>query len=205
MFRVLVPGLVLTFLCCSSASADTFDEYQLAESVTLPGGGGVFDFLNDGRMIVLAVDEVYIETAIRSREFEFLGTLADAEIPSFGAAFLRVSPDGQRVAVGNNGFGPGAAVGLFELIAKGGVHPKLAQKLARHSDINLTMSPASQHLRATDTTDAAAHDDSAASCAQQCPRPLERDSVRGRANPDKKADGGNRTHNLSFTKAVLYH
>ena len=121
MFRVLVPGMVLTFLCCSSASADTFDEYQLAESVTLPGGGGVFDFLNDGRMIVLAVDEVYIETAIRSREFEFLGTLADAEIPSFGAAFLRVSPDGQRVAVGNNGFGAGAAVGLFELIAKGGV------------------------------------------------------------------------------------
>jgi len=121
MFRVLVPGLVLAFLFCSSASADTFDEYQLAESVTLPAGGGVFDFLDDGRMIVLAVDEVYIETAIRSREFEFLGTLADAEIPSYGAAFLRVSPDGQRVAAGNNGFGAGAAVGLFEPIAKGGV------------------------------------------------------------------------------------
>ncbi len=121
MFRVLVPGLVLTFLCCSSASADTFDEYQLAESVTLPGGGGVFDFLNDGRMIVLAIDEVYIETAIRSREFVSLGTLADAEIPPFGAAFLRASPDGQRVAVGNNGFGAGAAVGLFELVADGGV------------------------------------------------------------------------------------
>ena len=131
--------------------------------------------------------------------------------------------------------------------------------LARHTDINLTLarythtvvadraraleslpdlstSPEPQHLRATGTTDAAAHDDSAASCAQQYPQQLERDAVRDDATecnepeensppadsrkslsvagvcdavrngaiPDMTADGGNRTHNLSFTKAVLY-
>lgn len=101
--------------------ADTFDEYLLAEEFTLPAGGGPFDFLDDGRIIVVAGAEVYLEDAIRSRTFTFLGTLENANIPGFGAAFVRVSPDGEKVAVGNNGFGKGAEVGIFEPQATKGV------------------------------------------------------------------------------------
>ncbi len=112
MYRIVLP--TITLLLFSSAYADTFDEYELAEAITLPAGSGVFDFLNDGRMIVLAGTDVYVEDAIRSRTSSLLGTLENANIPAFGGAFLRVSPDGAVVAVGNNGFGPGAEVGIFE-------------------------------------------------------------------------------------------
>lgn len=101
--------------------ADTFDEYLLAEEFALPAGGGPFDFLDDGRIIVVAGADVYIEDAIRSRTFTFLGALENANIPAFGAAFVRVSPDGDKIAIGNNGFGKGSEVGIFEPQAKGGV------------------------------------------------------------------------------------
>ncbi|MFH1107776.1 MAG: IPTL-CTERM sorting domain-containing protein [Planctomycetota bacterium] len=54
-------------------------------------------------MIVLVGDDVYVETAADSRSFAQTGTLPAADFPSFGAAFIRVSPDGTQIAVGNNG------------------------------------------------------------------------------------------------------
>ncbi len=70
---------------------------------TLPVGAAMFDVLPDGRIITLAGSNVYIETAPTSGTFSSTGTLSGADFPSFGAAFLRVSPDGTRFAVGNNG------------------------------------------------------------------------------------------------------
>ena len=55
---------------------------------------------------------------------------------------------------------------------------------------DLSTSPEPQHLRATGTTDAAAHDDNAASCAQRYPQQLERDSVRDDAFQTKKPTVG---------------
>lgn len=108
-------------LSCGSVWADAFEEYELAEEFTLPAGGGVFDSLPDGRLVALAGEDLYLESSIRSRQFDFVGTLQDANFFSFGAAFLRVSPDGQRLATGNSGFGPGAQVGIFEPAADQGV------------------------------------------------------------------------------------
>ncbi len=101
---------------------DAFSAYQHTGSFLLPAGSGPFDPLSDGRLLVLVGSDVYIETAPSSQSFTLHGTLAGADFPSFGAAFVRVSPNGMKIAVGNNG---GASfsnyqVGVFDLPALSG-------------------------------------------------------------------------------------
>ncbi len=91
--------------------------YQQVDVFGLPFGANAFDAVKDGRLIVLVGADVLIETAVDSREFDPAGVLPNADLPSFGAAFIRVSPDGARIAVGNNG---GASftnprVGVFDI------------------------------------------------------------------------------------------
>jgi hypothetical protein len=98
---------------CEPADGQSlFDRYALTEDFELPVGAYVFDVLPDGRLIALADDEVLMETALGSRRFMTLGTLPSADIASFGPAFVRVSPDGSQLAVGNNG---GASFADFEV------------------------------------------------------------------------------------------
>jgi hypothetical protein len=47
--------------------------------------------------------DVYVEDKAGSRSFTNVGTLPVADIGSYGPAFVRVSPDGTRIAVGNGG------------------------------------------------------------------------------------------------------
>ncbi len=116
-----VPAaMVAVVLPLLAASADTFDEYASSETFALPAGTAVFDALPDGRLAALVGDQVYLESGPRTRQFDLLGTLSDAVIPEFGAAFLACAPEGARLAVGNNGFGAGAAVGIFEPSAAAG-------------------------------------------------------------------------------------
>jgi hypothetical protein len=64
-----------------------------------------------------------VETAAGNGIFALQGTLPAADIGSFGASYLRVSADGTRIAVGNNG-GVSFAnfeVGIFEFPALTGV------------------------------------------------------------------------------------
>lgn len=96
----------------SSARADAFSAYQFAGPFSLPAGTDVFDVLQDGRLIALVGEQVFVETSIASRTFSIGGTLPAAEFPFFGPAFLRVSPDGTRIAVGNNG---GSSFGDFKV------------------------------------------------------------------------------------------
>ncbi len=83
--------------------ADAFEAYALVGQFELPDGDAPYDVLDDGRLVTVMGDEVYIESALGSRAFILYGVLAGADIASFGAAFVRVSPDGQSIAVGNNG------------------------------------------------------------------------------------------------------
>jgi hypothetical protein len=88
-----------------TAVADAFSEYGLTGSFSLPAAG-VFDVLADGRLVTLDGAAVYTEDALGSRTFGLLGTLPDADMPDpqvAGPAFIRVSPNGTRIAVGNNG------------------------------------------------------------------------------------------------------
>jgi hypothetical protein len=102
--------------------AAAFGGYGLVDHFLFPDGSGPFDVLADGRLITLAGADVYVESAPRSRSFTLLGALPDADIASFGAAFVRVSPDGTRFAVGNNG-GTAMSVAVdqaLEQAARGG-------------------------------------------------------------------------------------
>jgi hypothetical protein len=97
-FAAVLAALLLP----TRANADAFANYHAAGSFSLPSSGP-FDTLPDGRVVVLAGDSVRVETASGSHTFATVGTLPDAHISSFGAAFLRVSPNGSQIAVGNNG------------------------------------------------------------------------------------------------------
>lgn len=97
----LAVGFVL--LLSGAVRGEAFSRYQNIGSFSLPAGSVMFDALPDGRVITLSGLTVYKETAPASRDFVPAGNLTGADFPSFGAAFLRVSPDGTRFAVGNNG------------------------------------------------------------------------------------------------------
>ena len=83
--------------------AEVFDRYERLGQFSLPAGTDVYDVLADGRLIALVDDQIYVETAVGARTFQTPVTLPEADLPFFGAAFLRVSPGGTRFAVGNNG------------------------------------------------------------------------------------------------------
>lgn len=115
----LTTGGIIGFLAVtipSAAVAGTIGQYGLSEIISLPVGAGPIDVLSDGRIVTLIGAEVHTETGLGSRQFSQLGTLPDADLPGFGAAFIRVSPKGTRLAVGNNGgdkFG-NFQVGIFD-------------------------------------------------------------------------------------------
>jgi len=110
--KILFALCALTFSWGTSAFADSFSSYQLVESFVLPNGAGPIDSLADGRVITIVGATIYTETTPHSRTFAPQGVLPNADIASFGAAFIRVSPDGTKFAVGNNG---GASFADFQV------------------------------------------------------------------------------------------
>jgi hypothetical protein len=121
-----VCGLLL--LAAGAARGDAFSAYALDRTFALPAGASSFDVLADGRIVTLVDDTVFTESASGSAIFNALGTLAGADVSpgAFATAFVRVSPDGSRIAVGNNGgvsFG-NFQVGVFDLNGlNGGWYP----------------------------------------------------------------------------------
>lgn len=101
------------------AWADAFEDYAQTGQFQLPVNASSFDVLNDGRIVTMVGADVYVESAVGTGTFSSLGTLPGGDVgsDSFATAFVRVSPDGARIAVGNNG-GPSFAnpeVGVFTL------------------------------------------------------------------------------------------
>ncbi|MBU0716652.1 MAG: hypothetical protein KJ749_00250 [Planctomycetes bacterium] len=107
VLQTLAVGLVASLAAVPAAvRADAFDGYTLMGSFELPRANAIFDCLSDGRIVAIAGDDVYVESAVGSGTFTLLGTLPDADMPtSWPAAFIRVSRDGTKLAVGNNGGG----------------------------------------------------------------------------------------------------
>lgn len=96
-------AVIAVSVLSEGARGEAFSNYHRIGTFTLPAGAAMFDALPDGRLITLSGSTVYIETQPASGSFASVGDLIGADFPSFGAAFLRVSPDGARFAVGNNG------------------------------------------------------------------------------------------------------
>ncbi len=108
--------LIILFNNCataeSSEKASSFDlkQYSLAGTFVLPDGAKLFDILPDGRIIALAGNAILIEKAVGTHKFTELGELKGASFASFGPAFLRMSPDGIFIAVGDNN----GKIGIFK-------------------------------------------------------------------------------------------
>jgi len=105
--------------CLGSADvlADAFGNYILDGSIELPVGAGPFDTMADGRVVTIVAADIMIEDAAGVGTFGLLGALPNADISGFGASFLRVSPNGGQLAVGNNGGASGVdfEVGVFDV------------------------------------------------------------------------------------------
>ncbi len=104
--------MVATLLATTTVNAANFNDYTEQGSFTAPASPTLIDNLPDGRLLILSVDNVYIEDAVDSRTFTLAGSLPGGDFSSFGGAFVAVSPDGSRIAVGNGG---GASFINFEV------------------------------------------------------------------------------------------
>ena len=111
-FKGVVLAAAFVVVLSGGARGEAFSSYQKIGTFSLPAGAAMFDALPDGRLITLSGATVYLETEPGAGTFAAAGNLAGADFPSFGAAFLRVSPDGTRFAVGNNG---GSSFGTFRV------------------------------------------------------------------------------------------
>ena len=96
MWPALFPAMAL---------AGAFEGYALESSFELPQANCVFDPLPDGRVIALCGRDLYLEDAAGAGSFTVCGTIpAGIDVPTLWAsAFLRVSPAGSAIAVGNGG------------------------------------------------------------------------------------------------------
>jgi hypothetical protein len=105
----LVVGLSLplSFLT-PAASASTIPAYTLVGS--FPLSGSAWDILPDGRVVSISGSTISAQTAPNAGTFAPIGSVPAGTVASFGASFLRASPDGSRLAIGDNVFGAGARV-----------------------------------------------------------------------------------------------
>lgn len=99
------------------ASAGGPPTYGLVGRYTL-GGNGSFDVLADGRVITLggaSGRDVLVQEFVNGSGFVRVGSIDASLAGPFGPGFLRLSPDGSRVAIGDNVFGAGARVNVLRV------------------------------------------------------------------------------------------
>jgi hypothetical protein len=106
--------LLLAAALGAPAAADV-PEYQLVGSFPVPAGA--WDLMPDGRVAVMDGAQIRAQDSLNGSTYSLIGSVDPAAISSFGASFLRFSPDGSRLAIGDNNFGPGASVLILNVAA----------------------------------------------------------------------------------------
>lgn len=91
--------------------------YTLAGSFALPAGTTTFDVLPDGRVLAIRAGELLRQDAPNAASFSRVGSVSPSLINTFGASFIKVSPDATRIAIGDGNFGPGASVLILNTAA----------------------------------------------------------------------------------------
>ncbi|MFM9956992.1 MAG: hypothetical protein ACKVZJ_02870 [Phycisphaerales bacterium] len=89
--------------------------YGLVGSFELPLGAGAFDVAPDGRVVAIRGGEIFTQDAPSASAFTKAGSVPGSLINAFGASFLRVSPGGGRIAVGDGNSGGAASVLLVDV------------------------------------------------------------------------------------------
>jgi hypothetical protein len=123
------------------AFGDAFERYGASwRSVALPPvGTGSFDikgdFLPDGRIIAVTGADVLLERMARSGEFDVVATLDAAEVGATDPSFLRVSPDGARIAIGAGFLKPVVVFNAESVGAPGAPVVLTSGTLARYYDV----------------------------------------------------------------------
>ncbi len=88
----------------SSTALAVIPAYVAQGSFSLPSSASAFDVGNDGRAwAVTEAGAIVRQSAVNGSVFAPVGSLPSGLVPSFGAGFIRVSPDGARLAIGDNG------------------------------------------------------------------------------------------------------
>lgn len=116
---VLARAVALAASVLSVASAHAaIPAYTLVGSFALPGGGGAFDVLPDGRL--LSVDGAGVirrQDATNASSYSVVGSVDSSLLDQFGPSFLRVSPSGSFVAIGDGKFNAASSVYVFDTAA----------------------------------------------------------------------------------------
>ncbi len=95
--------------------------YQLVGQYASPSG--TFDVLPDGRLVFISGGALVAADVRSTAAPTPLGGIDPGLISTFGASFVSVSPDGARIAIGDNNFGAGARVHIVStgLLSPGAV------------------------------------------------------------------------------------
>ncbi len=105
----LAAGLsVLPLVSRAARGAGSIPPYALVG--TFPLAASAWDLTADGRVMRIVGDTLSVQDAPNAPTYSPIGSVAPGLVGSFGASFLRIAPDGFRVAIGDNNFGPGARV-----------------------------------------------------------------------------------------------
>ncbi len=126
----LAAAMVIGANAIAPSARAALPAYSLLGSFELPAGATVWDTAPDGRVITLVGGDVYRQDAVSASSFTRLGSLPAGEIPSFGAAFLRISPDGSTLAIGDNYAGGTPDVLLVPTLALDPLAPTTPTRLA---------------------------------------------------------------------------
>lgn len=112
MARIRMAACAAAALSASAAAG--LPPYSLIGSYT-PDTLGLWDLDAQGRILTLDGSMILRQLAPNSTGFETLGSIDSSLISPFGASFISASPTGDRVAIGDGNFGPGASVHFVEL------------------------------------------------------------------------------------------
>lgn len=104
---VVLAGMGAIVATSTDALA-TIPAYALVGQYTLPGGA--WDVGPDGRIWGIVGNNIVRQDAVNGSSYATVGSVPAGTTASFGASFLRVSPDGSTLAIGDNNFSAAARV-----------------------------------------------------------------------------------------------